>query len=276
MTGFETLTPAGAAIVSAIAADPSGTLLISDFDGTLSPIVDDPTQAVVLPAARDAFGRVGQLVGQVALVTGRDVRTVRRLGGFDEAPGFEGLLAFGQYGAERWDAARGKLDLPPEPVEVREFLAELPAVLDELDVSVDIEDKGRAVGVHTRRSPDPAGVHAALAQPLAELAARHGLVVEAGRNVWEAKQGGIDKGQALPELVDRTGAGIVVMCGDDLGDMPAFEAVHGLRRRGIAGVNVVAASAEQPAVLAMADVRCDGPDGIAAWLNALADRLMGG
>ncbi|HHW84338.1 MAG TPA: trehalose-phosphatase [Actinomycetales bacterium] len=272
MNGFRPVTRAGSQMFDAVAADPAGTLVVSDFDGTLAPIVSDPTKATVLPAALNALERVGALVGHVALITGRDVETVRRLGGFEGA-GFARLRVLGQYGVESWDAATGEVHLPPEPPEVRELLRELPSLLNDLGVHAEIEDKGRAVAVHTRNSPNPEATHLALARPLRRMTEARGLVLEAGRNVWEAKIGNADKGKALDQLLTDPQISTVVMCGDDLGDIPAFRAVIAARERGLAGANVVAVSVEQPSVAEFADVRCDGPAGVAAWLDALADRL---
>ncbi|MDU2448240.1 MAG: hypothetical protein E7D44_12975, partial [Eggerthella sp.] len=51
-------TSAGQDVVDAIAAEPQTTLLAMDFDGTLAPIVSDPTQSRILPASRDAIGHI--------------------------------------------------------------------------------------------------------------------------------------------------------------------------------------------------------------------------
>ena len=46
----EPLTAGGAKALKAIIDSPSDTLLATDFDGTLAPIVDDPEQAYADPA----------------------------------------------------------------------------------------------------------------------------------------------------------------------------------------------------------------------------------
>lgn len=273
-SGFCLVTERARRTTEAIVADPSTVLLASDFDGTLSPIVPDPDTAELHPSARAALARLAPLLGQVAIVTGRDVRTVRRLGRLDEVPGLERLVVLGQYGAERWDATTDSLTLPPDPPNVRALLAELPGVLaDAGGAEARIEDKGRAVGVHTRQTADPMGLHARLGGPLRGLAERFGLVVEEGRNVWEIRPTGATKGGALRTLLSETGARTVVFCGDDLGDLPAFDAVDEAAESGLAGLIVVASSAEQPALERRADVLCAGPAGVAAWLNDLADHL---
>jgi trehalose 6-phosphate phosphatase len=67
-----------------------------------------------------------------------------------------------------------------------------------------------------------------------------------------------------------------VFAGDDLGDVPAFDTVDRLRARGYSGILVYSASAEQTALAERADVVVDGPDGVATWLQALADAVEAG
>lgn len=270
----EPRTAAGARALQAVIADPGATMIGLDFDGTLAPIVDDPEHAYADPAAVAALGRLGSRVGTVAVITGRPARTAVRLGGFDREAGLGSMVLLGQYGVERWNAAGNEFVLPPEPAEVAAAADELPGLLDGLGLAeARIEHKGRAVGVHTRTLHDPAAAFAQLESPVRSLAERHGLRVEPGKNVWEIRAPGMDKGDALRSLVVETGARQVVFAGDDLGDLPAFEAVRGLRDEGVAGLLVCSASHEEDALMAISDVVLDGPSGIAGWLTALADAI---
>jgi trehalose 6-phosphate phosphatase len=135
-----------------------------------------------------------------------------------------------------------------------------------------IEQKGLAVAVHTRRMDDPAGALERLAGPLAELAERHHLTVEPGRNVLEVRSGEMHKGHALRTFVAEQGAKAVVFGGDDLGDVEAFEVVRDLRAEGLPGVVVCSASAEAPELVDLADVVVDGPAGMVELLGALVAR----
>ncbi|MCQ0023292.1 trehalose-phosphatase, partial [Streptomyces somaliensis DSM 40738] len=151
--------------------------------------------------------------------------------------------------------------------------AELPGVLERAGAGPGtwIEEKGRAFAVHTRRAADPQGSFDALTGPLADLAARHGLVVEPGRMVLELRPPGADKGRALLEHVRETGAQAVVYAGDDLGDLPAFAAVEELRAAGVPGLLVCSGSDEVRALAARADLVLDGPAEVVALLAALAE-----
>lgn len=258
---------------ASVVADPGGTLLALDFDGTLSHIVDDPTRAFAHPGSVEALGRLGTVLGQVAIITGRPVRQALELSGFEGHVGLERLVIYGQYGAERWDAADGVVAEPPRPAEIARLAEVLPGWLDERGAhGVRIEDKGLAIALHTR-GVDP-GLFDSLRAPVADLADELGLVVEPGRQVVELRAPGHDKGAALLALAEAVDARQVVFGGDDLGDLPAFAAVEQLRRQGVGGLLLCSASAEQDALVARADVVLDGPDAVAEWLTALADEIV--
>jgi trehalose 6-phosphate phosphatase len=270
----EPLTTSGATALQAIIDSPSDTLLATDFDGTLAPIVDDPEQAYADPDAVAALGRLGHRIGAVVIITGRPARTVVRLGRFQNVDGLESMIVLGQYGFERWNAADNSYLLPPEPPEIMAVAQELPAIITSLDLDeVTVENKGRALAIHTRLLPDPRAAFKKLSAPLHELASRHGLVVEQGKKVWEIRAPGVDKGRALQAIVAETGARQVIFAGDDLGDLAAFHAVRDLEKAGLAGLLVCSSSDEEDALTELSDVIVDGPPGLATWLTELAERL---
>jgi trehalose 6-phosphate phosphatase len=195
------------------------------------------------------------------------------LGGFADVPG---LIVLGHYGWERWQD--GNLSSPSSPPGVAAARAELPAVLADAGAPPGTwtEDKGNAVAVHTRRAADPQGALEALRGPLTALATRTGLTVEPGRLVIELRPRGTDKGIALKALITERSPHSVMFCGDDLGDAPAFGVVRTLRASGIPGLTVCSGSAETAAeLIAAADLVVDGPDGVIALLDGLADAITG-
>ena len=127
--------------------------------------------------------------------------------------------------------------------------------------------------MHTRGLED--GLLDELAEPLAALAAEYDLSVEPGRQVVELRAHGIDKGVALESIVEEVSARHVVFAGDDLGDLPAFDAVDRLRAKGLTGLLVCSASDEQDVLVARSDLVLDGPDAVAVWLESLADAMEG-
>ena len=274
MSGTGPVSDAGVDAMRAVMERPEKTMLALDFDGTLAPIIDDPEHAHADPAAVAALSRLGSMLGAVVVITGRPVRTAVRLGGFRAAEGLRSMTVLGQYGVERWDAAGDRFDLPPTPEGIVHLQEELPGLLAGLGLEgARIEDKGRAIGIHTRELNDPGAAFDQLAEPLRALAERYELKLEPGKNVWEIRAQGIDKGDALRAIVAETGVDTIIFAGDDLGDLPAFRAVERFRGEGIPGLLVCSASHEEDALTELADLVVDGPSGVAEWLDRLADSL---
>ena len=257
----------------------AGLVVALDFDGTLSPIVDDPEQAHIHPDAGDVLVELAGKVLAVAVVTGRPARQVLDLGRLEEvgdavaAAGKE-LYVFGQYGNERWSSSRRTIVGPRPPQGLATFLRELPRTLRAADAAdAYVEDKGLAVAVHTRRMPDPESAFARLLPVLSEQAEAHDLVVEPGRNVVEVRSGGMDKGLVVERLITQLGAQGLLFAGDDLGDVDAFETVTAYAGEGLPTLLVCSASDEQSALVPLSDVVVPGPAGVLALLRDLARRL---
>ncbi len=252
-------TAAGRAGLTALRAHLDSALVALDYDGTLAPVVDRPADAVPAPGAFDALRALAGPVGLLALVTGRPADVLVQLAGLADVPG---LVVLGQYGAERWDGAL--VGDPPAPGLAR-LRRELPALLG----PARLEDKGRSLVVHARGLADPQAVLDAIAPRLRELTAAYGLEVHPGRLVLEVRPPGRDKRTALLSLCTPLPSA-VLYAGDDVGDLPAFDAVDELRLRGVPGITICSDSPEAPAELrSRADLVVDGPSGIVALLQEL-------
>lgn len=273
MTGtVDVLTPHHRPILAGFAL--SNVLLAFDYDGTLAPIIDDPSGAVPHPGVIAALGELARQVGQVAIVTGRPVEVAVALGELRGAAGLDRLVVVGHYGLERWDAADDRVTRPDESGAVATVRQALPDLLMAAGVpGAEIEDKGLSVAVHVRRLADPQEAFDAVRQPLTALAQRTGLAAEPGRFVVELRPPGMDKGQALRRLIEEFRAESVLFVGDDLGDLAAFDAVDEARERGLGGLLVCSGSDEVAAVAERADVVVDGPGGVAAYVAALAEEI---
>jgi len=264
-------TTAGQAALAALVDSPAGAMLVTDYDGTLAPIVDDPAAAVPYPGAVQALARLAPRLGHVAVVTGRPVDVVWRLGGLERVAGLDVL---GLYGEQR---LRDGVLVDPGPPAAR--LDGVRAVIGPLLAGAApgtyVEDKGASLAVHTRRAQDPDRALAAVRPALARIAAGHDLVLEPGRQVLELRAAGGDKGSAVQRLIREHSPSTVVVMGDDAGDLAAFDAVRRWRAHGGRGLVVAVASSEVPALRDAADVTVDGPPGVLALLEALVDQLGG-
>jgi alpha,alpha-trehalase len=234
-----------------------------DFDGTLSPIVERPADAAILPRVREAVAALARRV-PVIVVSGRDRRDVAARVGLPELvyAGSHGFDIAGPEGSGvRHEAAA---DLPPLVARVAERLrGELAAV-----PGAEVEPKRFTVAVHYRRVPeDRVGeVEAAVERALAD---HPRLTRTEGKKVIELRPDlDWDKGRALLHLLaalELDGAEVLpVYVGDDVTDEDAFRA---LRRRPAGGLTIrVADEAAETA----AEYGLAGPEEVPELLERLA------
>ena len=241
--------------------------LCLDFDGTLSPVVDDPQ------AARPLHGVVAQLeplvnrLAAVAIISGRPAPYLA------EHVGVAGVRYLGLYGLQ--EMHEGRVTVDPRLEAARPAVAAAEAALRESPAVRDsgawLEDKAYSVAVHTRRVPDRDRWTGPVDRTAREVAEQHGLELIPGKLVWELRprvRG--DKGDGVRRVVAESGASVVVVVGDDLGDLPAFAAVARLGTEGREGLRVAVRSEEAPAeLLSSADLVLDGPEGVLEFLRRL-------
>ena len=232
--------------------------MLSDFDGTLSPIVEDPAAATAADGAVEALAALATRYRTVAVISGRPVSFLRAV-----LP--ESLELGGLYGLE-WLRGGAPVD-HPEAVPWRSVVRRATdAAVEELPGDVLVEPKGLSLTLHYRTAPE----HAELIEKWAATrAAIDGLVVHPAKMSVELHPPlAIDKGTAVRALV----AGLRAACfvGDDVGDLPAFAALADLRTTGLATATIAVRSADAPSeVLDAADVVVDGPDGAVEVLRRL-------
>jgi trehalose 6-phosphate phosphatase len=236
------------------AGDRAGVFL--DVDGTLAPIAARPELARVLPEIPPILERLAERLGVVAAISGRPSSQVREL------VRVEGVLAVGTHGLE---------DEPPMEPEAMAAIEAAAAA-----VGAWVERKGAAAAVHFRGMDDPETAAADVEPALATVAATHGLELLGGKRILELTPPGPRKGGAVARLAREHDLQAVLFAGDDIGDLDAFAVLRRLRAEGIWTCGIAARGAETASeVAAAADLAVDGPDGVAAFLGALADELDG-
>ena len=243
--------------------------ILTDFDGTLAPIVADPTASRPLPEAVDVLHRLARTYRRVAVVSGRPAAFLAdhlRLGTADAGVPGEGLVAIGLYGLEMADG--GDVTTHPSAAEWREVVTHVADRADEEGPpEVLVERKGLSLTLHYRTAPE----HADWARTWAAEQAEHtGLVRHSGRMSEELRPPlSVDKGTVVAQLAE----GLAAACffGDDSGDLPAFEVLDRLARDdGVATLKVGVRSEEAPPdLLDSADVVVDGPLGAVEVLSRL-------
>lgn len=199
-----------------------------DYDGTLTPIVEDPAAATLPAPTRDAIRALAR-VAPVAIISGRDLADVRAMVGIDGIAyaGSHGFDILEPSGGRHQHAAEALPALDRAEAQLAEAVATVPGAT--------VERKRFAVAVHFR------GVEAAhvgtIEQAVDEaLAADPGqLRKTGGKKIFELRPAvAWDKGKALLWLLDTLGLDrrdvVPVYVGDDVTDEDAFAAIadHGV------------------------------------------------
>lgn len=244
--------------------------LVTDVDGTISPIVADPDAARVTPRARELLAALRSHLALVAVVSGRAADDVRA------RVGVPGVVTVGNHGLETW--ADGAVRLAPEAAAYRPALeAARDTLSDALLPGMQVEDKGATLSVHYRRAGDPEAAEAAFGPVAQAVADEHGLRLFRGRMVFELRPPlEIDKGTAFRRLVQHYALDGAMYIGDDTTDADALRAARELRAAGTCYALALGVESDDTpgSVREAADVLLPGVAGVEdflAWLlNAVS------
>lgn len=259
--------------IEAMSSNPAGSALVLDFDGVLSPIVDDPTTSAMPDHVAATLHRLAGSLGLLAVMSGRPVAFL------EDRVRVPGMPLLGSYGIEQsWD---GERQVDPD---AKNWLGQVRAASDLLHErlaqapGIRIEEKSVSVAVHWRQAPDHAAAKQQVGQVTTEVAAETGLRVEPGKLVEELRPPiSVDKGSTIGKLLAaRSGLTAVAYAGDDLGDIPALEAIRAVRPPMAGYALIVDHGGEtDPRLLELADEKFAGTEGFADWLQRLADTIDG-
>ena len=237
--------------------------VFSDFDGTLTPIFDDPRNTVLSPANRDAIGELSTVVELVAIVSGRDLNTLRKM------IGLASVTYVGNHGLEEWtpggEGQASELQISGG------LMDEIEKGVGGIEVAgITLENKGLSVAAHYRNSPDPTMARTELLPMLKSLAVAYSQKISEGKMVLEiGPEVGVNKGTVVSRKVrDFRLTGAIVL-GDDLTDCDAFDALHGKVRKGILkGAAIAVVDEETPeAVTQRADYCLSGMREVGEFLR---------
>lgn len=201
-----------------VVLDPKTTAFFFDFDGTLAPIVDDPTHVRIDPSVAALVRRLEEVSGAVAVISGRSIAQL------DNFLSPLVLPASGVHGLER-RSATGALSSASFDPEQLKTLATTVAAFTRDQPGLITEVKPGSVALHYRKAPEKTAECLAFAA----LQARRftGASLAHGKQVVEIKLGNRDKGDAVlafmsePPFQGRT----PVFIGDDVTDEDAFRRV---------------------------------------------------
>jgi len=191
-----------------------------DYDGTLAPLVDDPSKAQPLPESVAAIRSLASLPQTtVAVISGRSLRDLATLSRLPSE-----IHLVGSHGSE-FDL--GFLhSLAPELVDLQgRVLTELTSIAREHD-GVRVEIKPASVALHVRGVDRPTGDRA-LDSVRCGPATWPGVHTTIGKDVIELSVVATDKGAAIATLRGQASASAVLFLGDDVTDENAFARLQG-------------------------------------------------
>jgi trehalose-phosphatase len=195
-------------------------LVASDYDGTLAPIVADPSAARPLTEAIAGVRALALLPNTtVAVVSGRALRDLAAL---SRLPSEVHLV--GSHGSE-FDLDFVHAIDEPARHRLRAVTDECRALVDGIP-GAEIEVKPASVAVHVRRV-ERSDAGAILDQVLAGPGRWDGIHVTQGKEVVELAVVETDKGGAVDRLRHQTGSTAVLFVGDDVTDEKAFARLRG-------------------------------------------------
>lgn len=211
-----------------------------DYDGTLTPIVDRPDDALISPSMRAV---VRELAGRCTLcvVSGRDRAVVQQLMGVVD------LIVAGSHGFDIWSPNGGELERD-EGARFTELIARVTETLHNRTQDIAgalVEPKKSSVAVHYRlvAEKDRPQVKAIVDDVL--TSEQGALKVTPGKMVYELQpQIDWDKGKAVLYLLEAleldTADVVPLYVGDDMTDEHAFRALQGR------GIGIVVADPAEP------------------------------
>lgn len=249
-------------------ASPHSAGIFTDFDGTLSHIVEKPGDARPLPGARDVLGRLSRRFSVVSVVSGRGAAELLEWLG-------DGVEIWGVHGAETVRDGRVVLSERAEPyrelmTEVREETCRRVEALG-ID-GILVEDKTVMIGLHFRGAEDVDRARAELDAVADDLVGKFGLQRAGGRMAFELRPPEtFTKEDVVLARSKEAELDAVLFAGDDKVDIPAFEALDELASHGVATLRVAVSSPEAPPeLIERADLVVEGPEGTIEFFRALA------
>jgi trehalose 6-phosphate phosphatase len=230
-----------------------GDCLFLDLDGTLLALRDDPAMIRVDPSLLSVLERcASRLGGALAVVSGRPIA--------DIDAGFAPIrfATAGIHGLERRGADGATSRVPVDATRLRDIARQLRTTLEGMPMT-QLEDKGASLALHWRRAPQDAPVLRALAQRAQRELGPDFRLLE-GDCVIELLPRAVNKGDAVRAFLGEQpfSGRRPVYVGDDITDIPGFEAARDAGGHGVAvGARV------------SADYHFASVDGVRAWLGAL-------
>lgn len=243
--------------------------LITDFDGTLSELQKDPTEAFIDPNCLALLGNLSPHLPYLAILSGRDATQLANL------VDLEKVAYFGNHGAEsiiegsKYFQEYSETDLS----NMKELFHNLRMTVNRPGIFW--EFKKISASVHFRMS----NIHRAkyeLQEALRILTIPKSIEIFWGREIMEIRlRSSPNKGTALESIVSSEQLMAAIYIGDDTTDLDAIKAFYQLKKTvGLKGFSVAVKSEKMNSdLLRCADLFVDGIEGVETLLTWLYKKV---
>ncbi|WP_100445705.1 trehalose-phosphatase [Glycomyces xiaoerkulensis] len=195
-------------------------LVACDYDGTLAPIVTDPSQAKPIPESVTALRTLANLPQtKVAVISGRALRDLAALSRLPSE-----IHLVGSHGSE-FDVGFTRALSSEDQRRRDKLVAELTAIAERYE-GTRVEPKPAGAALHTREAVEADG-RAAIDAVLDGPSTWEGIQTTEGKAVVDLSVVATHKGDALDKLRHQLGVSAVLFIGDDVTDENAFAHLHG-------------------------------------------------
>jgi trehalose-phosphatase len=232
-------------------------VIFLDYDGTLAPTVEEPSEALLPENIRELIKRLSEH-WTVVIMTGRPLNDARKLVGLDN------LVYVGSHGLEMMGPGDSFHETPGKQFRPVLDKAEREAreAFRDLD-GVHLQRKPFSIAIHYRLAGK--GVLPELETRVDDVAAHYPELVKIReKDIFELRPRNWNKGRALLDLLERfhikASRSVPVYIGDDSTEEDVFEAVAGR------GIGILVSNGDQwtPATYTLRD-----PSEVAAFLEQL-------
>ncbi len=222
----------------------TNTAILTDIDGTISEIVDLPSDAIVSPLMQEILRKMCKKFKLIAVISGRSIVDIRRMIGIDK------IMYVGNHGMEYMRNGRTFVE-----EDVKKYIPLIKQVTKKIknDKSCHIdnilfEEKGVTLTIHYRLCKNPYGARKVIIDAIDKIEEINDLKISEGRKVIEIKpKVKHSKGTIFEKIIHEHYLKRVIYLGDDITDADVFDKIKELKENGeIDAEGIVVLSEEIP------------------------------
>ncbi|MCK9152304.1 trehalose-phosphatase [Methanobacterium alcaliphilum] len=219
------------------------TAIITDIDGTISEITNNPKKALITPSMRNKLIKLKERFNLLAVISGRSLKDARSM------VGIEDILYVGNHGLEYF--SDGEYFVAPD---VENYLSSINKTASKINKDLCaiegllFEDKGICYSIHYRKCDGSEIIRNKILDSIEKVPESKKLQINEGRKIVELKPPvGYDKGVIIHEIVDKYNLKKIIYLGDDITDLDAFKELKKLEnQKKIKSASIIVLSNEIP------------------------------